>query len=123
DGPGGTIAAAVLLLIATLDRASSRVSNAALVGVSALLAALPWLHTRFAVLGAGLGLVVIWRLVGAGNHGWRRAGVFSIVPLLSVAGWLAYFHMIYGTPNPAMAYGLDSGARLAYVPGGVFALL
>jgi hypothetical protein len=47
---------------------------------------------------------------------------FLAVPAAAALVWFAYFWTIYGTPNPTAPYGADSGARLAYVPGGMIAL-
>lgn len=90
--------------------------------VGAALALLPWLHTRFAVLAAVLGVAVAARLVGQPG-GWRRLGAFAAAPLVAAAGWFAYFWRIYGTPNPAAPYGVGSGAGPSFVPTGVGGLL
>ena len=72
--------------------------------VSSALAALPWLHTRFAVIAAGLGAAIAWRLWTVARRVRRpidrNSGavlVFLAVPLASALGWFAYFRLIYGT--------------------------
>lgn len=123
DGPGLLVVAAAILLLAHLDRDATLVSTRALVGVSILLAALPWLHTRFVVLAAGLGVLVVWTLLRAGADRWRRIGAFLAVPAVSALGWFGFFVVIYGTANPSAPYGTDTGIRFGYIPGGVAGLL
>jgi hypothetical protein len=98
--------------------------------VSALLAGLPWLHTRFAVLAGGFGALVLWALVTDRSRPARarirRALRFAALPVVSAAGWFAFFRIIYGTFNPAAPYGDTSGpggTHLMYVPGGLAGLL
>jgi hypothetical protein len=96
--------------------------------VSAALAASPWLHTRFAILAAALGLLVCWRLVAARGPDpggrWRRVATFLIVPAISAGVWFGFFYSIYGTLSPLAPYGSDPRDRSwRFVPGGVMALL
>lgn len=35
----------------------------------------------------------------------REMVLFAILPVVSAAGWLAFFYTVYGTPNPAVPYG------------------
>ncbi len=123
DAPGALAVAAAVWLIVRLDRAGDPVPLWAVAAVGTLLSGLPWLHTRFAVLAAGVGAVILWRLWS--NRSRRVAGLiaFSVVPGAAAIAWFAFFWLIYGTPNPAAPYGGDSGARLAYVPGGMLGLL
>ncbi len=125
DGPGALAVAAALWLTLRLARAEEAVSSVALAVVGALLSGLPWLHTRFAVLAAGFGALILWE-IWFGRERPRRVSAlvaFSLVPAAAAVAWFTHFWLIYGTPNPAAPYGADAGARLAYVPGGVLALL
>jgi hypothetical protein len=123
DGPAACIVCVAIVLLLRLQSAGTL----GLVVTSALLAALPWLHTRFAVLAAGFGLVTVWAVFGdqtrAAAARWRRAAAFLVIPVASAVAWFAFFEIIYGTPNPAAPYGPNPEARLAYVPGGLLALL
>jgi hypothetical protein len=123
DGPAACIVCAAVVLLLRLRSAGTT----GLVVTSALLAALPWLHTRFAVLAAGFGLVTLWAVWRDETRSpavrWRRAAAFLAIPVVSAIGWFAFFQIIYGTPNPAAPYGPNPEARLAYVPGGLLALL
>lgn len=65
------------------------------------LAWLPWLHTKFSVLLAGLVMWSVWRL---GRD--RRHAVALLVPIaVSGAAWLAFFYVIYGVWDPQAPYG------------------
>ena len=87
----------------------------------ALLAMMPWLHTRFAFIAAAAALVFAGRL-------WRRAdrletlGAFAAAPLISSAAWFGYFYAIYGTPNPAAPYGDSQQNALAWIGTGLTGL-
>ncbi|MFI5177260.1 MAG: hypothetical protein ACHQO8_01775 [Vicinamibacterales bacterium] len=130
DGPGALAVAAAVWLIVRVEDPGEPVGPSALIAVSTALAALPWLHSRFSVLAAGLGALVAWRLlVEPGRlmpERLRRLSVFAIVPVMSAAAWFAYFVVIYGTPNPAAPYGNTSGpdgTHVSYAPGGLVGLL
>jgi hypothetical protein len=130
DGPAMVaVAVAVLLLLRFADVAAPP-GLLALASASVPLAALPWLHTRFALIAAGFGVVIAVRLVAdrARPIGVRsvRLAVFAAIPLASALGWFAFFSVIYGTPNPTAPYGNASNpaeTHLIYAPGGLVALL
>lgn len=90
-------------------------------GTGAALAALPWLHTRFAVVAGVLGVALIVRLLrrtgGAGDIARLLA-----VPAVAAAGWFTYFWRIYGTLNPAAPYGSRPDGGLAFVSTGLTGL-
>src|SRR5262249_47125658 len=100
--PDGVAAVLVLTGVLALVRTSSASIGwraASLHGLA--LAILPWLHTRFALLAASLGLVIVARW-------WRsRPGLiaaFLVMPAISAIGWFAFFHAIYGEFNPTAPY-------------------
>jgi hypothetical protein len=98
----------------------------ALVGVSCLLAILPFLHTRFVGLSVGLGAVILWWILAAPDATTKRlrtAGLFLVVPALGAIAWFGYFWAIYGTMNPTAPYGGDTGASLSFVPGGLVGII
>jgi hypothetical protein len=127
DGPGAAAAAVGVWLIVRLSDPRSRPGSAAIVLTSVALAALPWLHTRFAVAAAGFGVVILWLIVRDPARALKdritRALMFLAVPLVSAIGWFAYFRIIYGTFNPAAPYGPRPETSLAYIPGGIAGLL
>jgi hypothetical protein len=111
DGPAalGTAAAVWLLVeLAMRSGAGHDVRARHFVLVSTVLAVLPWLHTRFAVLAAGLGLaIVIAVLTEAGRTPrarLQRLFAFLTVPAISAAGWFLQFWLIYGTADPRAPY-------------------
>lgn len=90
--------------------------------VGAALAWLPWLHTRFAVLAAVLGVAVVARLWT--HPGGRRAvAAFAAVPALAAAAWFTYFWRIYGTLSPLAPYGQLPEGGAGFVPAGLVGLL
>jgi hypothetical protein len=127
DAPGALAVATGVWLFVTLLRRDEAVGPRALVLVSAALAALPWLHTRFAVLSAGLGAVIVWRLlVGPARplaERRRRVLAFAAAPAASALLWFTFFYVLYGTPNPAAPYGANPEASWRFIPGGLIGLL
>ncbi|MDP1570836.1 MAG: hypothetical protein Q8L86_12635 [Vicinamibacterales bacterium] len=123
DGPGAAIVAGAVLTLVRLEvRGATAVGRGELALVGAGLAALPWLHTRFAIAAGVLGLVILlrqWRL----SDRVARAAAFLAVPVIAAAGWFAYFWVIYGTPNPAAPYGGYTQSSLAYALTGIPGLL
>lgn len=127
DGPGALAVGVAVLTVLKLADASERTSARLVALSSALLAALPWLHTRFVILAAGLGLLIVWQLLSDRSRPFAerrtRALMFLALPLLSAASWFLFFQLIYGTPNPAAPYGLRPENKLRFVPGGFAGLL
>lgn len=129
DAPGAFAVAVGVWLTIRLADADDHVAPSTLAASSVALAALPWLHTRFSVLAAGLGLVIAWQIVTDASRPmagrWRRLAAFAALPAIAAVGWFGYFQVIYGTPNPAVPYGDTSGpdgTHLAYAPGGLTGL-
>jgi hypothetical protein len=117
DPAGALIVAVAVLFLIRLDRSPDEVRAAEVVGVSVLLAALPWLHTRFSLLAGGFGLLALLLMPRA------RRVIFLIVPVLSAAAWFGFFQWVYGTPNPAVPYGGADDKRAEFIPGGLTGLL
>ncbi|MBI2835792.1 MAG: hypothetical protein HYX76_15335 [Acidobacteria bacterium] len=86
------------------------------------LAALPWLHTRYAVLAASIGSLIVVRLI-RGARPVRDVAAFLAVPFLSALLWLAFFWQLYGRFNPTAPYGGYTQSALAYIRTGLPALL
>jgi len=118
DGLGATIVMAAFLVALGGGRTSMR----ALIGAGAALALLPWLHSRFAVTAAALGVVIAARQLGAADRV-RRIGALAAVPVLGAIAWFSFFYAIYGTPNPAAPYGGYTQSSIANVPRGLAGLL
>jgi hypothetical protein len=127
DGPAMVAVAAAVLLLLRLSDPVSPPGVWALACASLPLSALPWLHTRFVLIAAGFGVLIAARVIAdrARPIGLRlgRLAAFAAIPLASAVGWFAFFYVIYGTPNPAAAYGSAADTHLKYSPAGLVALL
>ena len=90
--------------------------------VGAMLALLPWLHTRFAIIAGALGLCLLLRLIESPR---RRSLVplFLSVPVVSAVAWFSYFRLIYGRFNPAAPYGGYTQSEPGNILTGLPALL
>ena len=88
----------------------------ALVGIA--LSVLPWLHSRFAVIAALLGLIIIARLLQRSNA-MTRVAAFLAVPLIAGLGWFAFFYLIWGSPSPTAPYGPDTSTSASYILRGL----
>ncbi len=94
----------------------------------AILATLPWLHTRYAAIACVLGAVVVmramWPLAEARTLGARlsAAAALMLPAALSAAAWFWSFHAIYGTFDPRAPYGHATDMRLARIPHGLAGL-
>ncbi len=122
DGPGAVL---VLTGIWAMTRAATRTGTRSIWFLHGLaLGALPWLHTRFAVLAGLIGIFVLLRLPRT-REGLARAAAFLAVPIASAIGWFAYFWVIYGTPNPNAPYGtfFRTQASWSFVTGGITGVL
>jgi hypothetical protein len=106
-----------------VDLADGRaVTDRRLVSTGAALALLPWLHSRFAVIAALLGAVIVLRLTA------RRSSTvamlrFLAVPAIAASAWFAFFWMIWGTPSPVAPYGADTSTSSTYILRGLIGLL
>lgn len=85
------------------------------------LATLPWMHTRFSVLAATIGGLVLVR-VSAAPNAVARAIAFLAAPALSAIAWLWFFVILYGTPDPSAPYAGQVQSSFAYLPNGIAGL-
>ena len=120
DGPGAVIVLTAFWALQRID-AGDTPRRKGWVLHGAALAALPWMHTRFALLAVVLGLLIVVRLVRTGNA--SRVPLFLAVPMCSAAGWIVAAYAMYGTVNPAAAYGGQNDTALAFLPNGIGGLL
>ena len=116
--PAALIVAWALLWI---WQGSDRTGLGRLVVRGALLAALPWLHTKFILFVAAFGSVLLFQL----RRRPRAAAAFAAPIAVSVAAWLIFFYVIYGTFNPEAPYGDYSRlfVLIRNVPRGLLGLL
>lgn len=86
-----------------------------------VLAALPWMHTKFAVL---LVILTLWLLVEL--RGRIRESCALLVPIgVSGLAWLAFFYVVYGTIDPQAPYGQHTAqfVRAENIPRSLLGLL
>jgi len=87
----------------------------------ACLALLPWLHTKFIIFIPLFGGALIWRLRSQP----RLLAVFLVPIIASLAGWLGFFYIFYGTVNPEAPYGSYTAAFVLAknIPRGLLGLM
>jgi hypothetical protein len=124
DAPGGVLALtgawALLRADHERERKADRVAPWFWHGVA--LAALPWLHSRLAVIAGGIGALILLRLSTTRNPA-AKAVAFLAVPAVSALLWVGYFIAIYGTPDPSAPYAAGEAGSIVWVPGGLGGLL
>lgn len=86
---------------------------------------LPWLSTKYVVMGAALGLVVLARIwlpspaaPDVRRRSLARTLAVGLPSAVSLAGWFLFFHWIWGTYSPSAPYGSQRETRLEYLPQG-----
>jgi hypothetical protein len=106
-----------------VDLADGReATSGRLVATGAALALLPWLHSRFAVIAAALGVVIVLRLRSL----WFpivSIARFLSVPAIAGAAWFAFFWLIWGSPSPVSPYGADTSTSTSYILRGLIGLM
>lgn len=123
DGPGGVLLLTGVwaLLRAAREATGTSTTVTPWLWHGAALAMLPWMHSRFSVLAAGIGALVLLRL-GAVPNAAGKALAFLSIPIVSALAWFGYFIKIYGTPDPSAPYAPEP-ASFAFVPDGLAGLL
>lgn len=121
DPAGAVVLAIALCGHVALDRSDVSLSPGRLAAIGACLAALPWLHTRFAILAGALGVAIALRLLGRPDR-WRTLAAFAAGPVVAAVAWFAMFYAIYGTPNPAAPYGGSRQNAWEWMPAGLIGL-
>jgi hypothetical protein len=133
DGPAAAVVITGVYALAFPDRLAAGGWRAAAHG--AVLATLPWMHTRYAVLAAVLGVLIairLWQQAGEAGQAapWpmqsrriQRSFAFLAVPFLSMVAWLWFFRAVYGEFNPAAPYGGYTQSSLTSAPRGLAGLL
>jgi hypothetical protein len=122
DGPGGVIAlTGVWALLRAEREAQSGVERVCPWWLhGAALATLPWVHTRFVLIAASLGALVLLRLSATRNAA-GKAVAFLAIPAISAVCWIGFFVAIYGTPDPSAPYANEQGSA-TFIPGGMVGL-
>jgi hypothetical protein len=114
--PGALI---VAVAVVRLWRPPGSVAGAFAFG--ALMAALPWLHTKFALLLAFFALFEAIRLWPR----WKHIAAFAAPSAISGVAWLYSFYRMYGELNPEAPYGNYTRMFVLWqnIPRGTFGLL
>ena len=120
DAPGATIVLTGFwaLLRADWDVETRSSSWLPWLAHGAALGVLPWLHTRFSVIAATLGGLILIRLARTSNAV-AKASAFLALPAVSALAWLGFFVVIYGTLDPSAPYGGQMQNSFSFLPDGV----
>lgn len=122
DGAGAALAMAAVWLLVRLEVNPRSVSPLVLAMVGTSLAILPWLHSRFAIVAAGLGVALLLRIVTRTKR-WQNATAFLVVPIVFAIAWFGFFYVVYGTFSPTAPYGSVTQNRLATLKPGLPGLI
>jgi hypothetical protein len=115
---------AVLTLVALLPLIDGRAREPRwLVAVGAALGVLPWLSTRFVPLAVMPALLIAAHLVADRSRRAVRFAAIAVCPVISAAAFFAFYQIIYGTPNPAAAYGGSTSMAVGTIVRGAPGLL
>jgi hypothetical protein len=113
------IPGALAVMIAIAWRPASRTPASFLVRGLAV-AALPWLSTKYVPMAAVIGCVWMYRL----RFKIDRPSLSFVTPIaISLAGWFAFFHAIWGTFAPSAPYGSQDPMTLRNLAHGFPGLL
>lgn len=115
--------AATLVLFAALPLLEPHVGRIRWIAVGAALALLPWLHTRFALISAVVGVLLLMRLVRLKPDTTSRILAFLLVPAVSAVAWFGFFRAVYGTFNPSAPYGGSTQSSPLNILNGLSGLL
>lgn len=87
------------------------------------LAWLPWMHTRYVILSAGLGLGLLAATMRQQPRTRERLAWFIAPAAVGATVWLGFFWVVYGTPNPSAPYGAYTQTAWRQIPPGLLGLL
>jgi hypothetical protein len=110
---------AVLTLVALLPLIDGRAREPRwLVAVGAALGVLPWLSTRFVPLAVMPALLIAARLVADRSRRAARFAGIAVCPVISAVAFFGFYQIIYGTPNPTVAYGGSTSMAVGTIARG-----
>jgi hypothetical protein len=123
------LAVAVAFSWSSLQRQGPGRPGAAL-AVGLAIAVLPWLSTKYAPMSAALAVVALGRIwIGSaalpapGRTRWTTTALVVLPYTASLALWLLFFQIIWGSPWPQASYAEAGQTSLAGLPAGVGGLL
>jgi hypothetical protein len=80
-------------------------------------AVLPWLHAKYALLSAVLVAIGVWRVwrdrASAPQSRGRQIAIAAVPYICSVAGWLTFHYVMWGSPWPSAPYGGAAGTQMS----------
>ena len=120
--PDGLGAVLTLVALAPLVDARAREPRR-LVAVGAALGVLPWVITRFVPLAVMSALLIAARLVTDRSRLASRLAALAVCPVLSAIAFFRFFQVIYGLPNPSVAYGGATSMAVGNIVRGAPGLL
>ena len=95
--------------------APARAWRSLLLGLST--AVLPWLHAKYALLSGVLVAVGVWRLwrdrASTPQPRARHVAMAAVPYVCSVAGWLTFHYVLWGSPWPSAPYGGAAGTQMS----------
>ncbi len=95
--------------------APARAWRALLLGMAT--AALPWLHAKYALMAAVLLVIGVWRIWrDRPSSPWTRGRLLAMaaVPFAcSIAAWLGFHYLVWGSPWPSAPYGGAAGTQMS----------
>jgi len=121
DAPAALLVMLPIWLLVRLELGRA-VSTSSLWAAGTAMAALPWFHSRFALVAAALGVSLLLRLARGAGAARTLVPLFT-VPVLAAAAWFAYFWIIWGTLSPSAPYGEQTNSALGNVGRGAIGLL
>lgn len=121
DAPSAVLVMVPIWLLVRLEL-GRELSRLGLWAGGVALAALPWFHTRFAIIAAVLGVVLLLRLARAARA-WGNLVALFTVPVLAAVAWFGYFWIIWGTVSPTAPYGEQTNSAVANIGRGAVGLL
>lgn len=116
------VPASVLLLIGIWALVEpTRLRRGSLMLVALALVWLPFMHTRYVVLAAGVGAAIVVHRAWSSRA--RDLHWFLVPAAVGAAAWFTFFWVIYGTPSPAGPYGAYTQTAWRQIPPGLLGLL
>jgi hypothetical protein len=127
--PDPLAGAAIAVCVWALVRSTAKESNwssGLSCAVGLLIAILPWLHTRLAIPAACLTAIVALRVAGTTQPRTMQARtlIALLTPIVvSVAGWLIFFRVTFGSFDPRVQFGGNAPIDAGFIVNGLAGVL
>jgi hypothetical protein len=126
DSLAGVVFAACALAAVAADARSDRPAAwrpAASLALGIAIGVLAWLHIRLALPAGIFTLVLVARVLAFKQRRWLHAAAIAVPAAASVAAFMAFSWITYGTVNPAASVGDRSSLVVERIPVGLMSLL